>query len=850
MAQATIDTASQDPDFTRWMAEIARYEKDAKPWTERSKKIVKRYKDDRRGPADEKRTKYNILWSNLQVLMPAVYARNPVPEVERRFKDEDPVGREASEVLERCLDYCIKTQSFKGIMRAAVLDRFLPGRGVVFVRYVPHIVQAGQASTTLTDDVDPAPEHKLAGTPPATQAAPDEEVEDEECLLDYVHWKDFGHTVARTWEEVRGVWRISYLTRAECVQRFGETIGRAIPLAATDGKDKADTTVEGTLRKAMIYEIWDKTARTVTWLCKEYPNGCLDKKDDPLGLSGFFPCPRPLYATLDNESMIPTPDYVLYQDQADEIDILTARIASVARAIKVAGVYDASAQGVQRLLDEGVENKLIPVDSWAAFAEKGGLQGSIQFLPLKEIAEALLQLYETRDKVKQDLYEITGMSDIIRGANDPNETATATRIKGQFASIRLKDRQDEVAEFARDALRLMGEVMATHFGIETLARISGVDLPTEQQKQALQASLQPQAMPGQLPAPAPQPSADQLLMLQKPTWEQVSQLLQNDASRNFRIDIETDSTIGEDEQQQKEERLAMLKAVADFLREAIPAIQQNPQMGPLLGQMLMFTLRSFKAGRTLENVFEATMKQLEQASKQPAKPSAEETKAQAATQQVQAKAQADMQVNRDRIAAEAQQSAQELAQQKDLELYKAKLEQETAYREQDAQGQQAAEQLALEQRRDEARMAMEERLELRKQDVEVAARNADAQRQHELELAKLADAAQQREADRYKTDQDNATKITVAEISAKASLDAAATSAAASADQGEKQDAEPAAPQVDVESVVKTLFAELSESLTTEMAKPKLIERDAQGRAVSVNGRAIQRDTNNRITGF
>jgi hypothetical protein len=765
MAQATTNTPAH-PEFTRWMAEIQRYESSAKRWETRSTKIVKRYKDDRKGPADEARTKYNILWSNLQVLMPAVYAKNPVPEVERRFKDEDPVGREASEVLERCLDYCIKTQSFKDIMRAAVLDRFLPGRGVVWVRYVPHFAQAEQEQDTgaLTDDADPAPQDKLSGAP-----EPLEEIEHEECLADYVHWKDFGHTVARTWSEVRAVWRIVYLTRAECVQRFGEVIGKKIPLAATDGKDKGDATADS-LKKAMIYEIWDKISKTAIWLCKEYPDGLLDEKSDPLRLSGFFPCARPLYGTLDNESMIPTPDFVLYQDQADELDTLTARIASIVKAVKVAGVYDASAQGVQRLLSEGIENQLIPVDSWAAFAEKGGIAGAIQMLPIQEVAAVLVQLYDSRDRVKQDLYEITGLSDIIRGANDPSETATATRTKSAFASIRLRDMQDEVSRFVRDTLRIMGEVMAEHFGIETLAKISGVDLPTEQQKQQVQASLQPPApqmpmmgMPAQPPAPpapAPQPTPEQIELLQKPTWEQVGQLLQDDAARNFRIDIETDSTIGEDEQLQKAERMEMLKAVATFLQQAIPAIQQNPQMGPLLGQMLMFTLRSFKAGRTLENVFEATMKQLEDAAKQPAKPDPEKVKADAVAQQVQAKAQADIQVNRDRIQAETAQSERELALQKELEEFKARLEQQTAYAAQDAQQRQVAQETALEAHRDQMRMAMEERLAQQ----EAAAQERQAQMNATLQLILQAMKGQ--------------VALEVAELGAETTLDAAQISAA------------------------------------------------------------------------
>lgn len=715
MAQQLASATPANPEFTRWMAEIARYESDAKKWVTRSQKIVKRYKDDRRGPADESRTKYNILWSNLQVLMPAVYAKNPVPEVERSFKDEDPIGREAAEVLERCLEFCIKSQSFKDIMRSAVLDRFLPGRGVVWVRYVPHITQADpdpEQPGELTDDAQPAPQEKLSADP---AAAPEETIDYEECLADYVHWRDFGHTIARTWQEVTGVWRIVYLTRKECIARFGERIGKLIPLSASDTKNKSsgasDSVLDADLKKAVIYEIWDKTTSTAFWLCKEYPQGLLDKKDDPLHLSGFFPCPRPLFATLDNDSTIPTPDFVLYQDQADELDVLTARITLITKAIKVAGVYNAAAQGVQRLLSEGVENELVPVDAWAAFAEKGGLKGAMELLPVQEIAQTLLALYEARDRVKQDLYEITGLSDIIRGANDPTETATATRAKSAFASIRLRDMQDEVSRFARDTLRIMGEVIAEHFGVETMARISGLKLPTEAEKQQLQASLQPPApapmmgmsMPGMPAAPAPpqppaQPSPEQLITLQKPTWEQVAQLLQDDCARNFRIDIETDSTIGEDEEKQKAERLEMLKAVAAFLEQAIPAIQANPQMGPLLGQMLMFTLRSFKAGRTLENVFEATMKKLEESAGQPPK-DPNKAKADAELGKVQAQGQTAIQVNDAKIAAE-----ERLAERK------AQLDQQTAIAEQQAQASQAAQEIALEQHREQMRMQMEERM--------------------------------------------------------------------------------------------------------------------------------------------
>ena len=66
---------------------IKSYENNAKKWTAQSNAIQRRYK----GQTDEQRRietfRYNILWSNVQTLQPALYAKNPTPNVSRRFDD-------------------------------------------------------------------------------------------------------------------------------------------------------------------------------------------------------------------------------------------------------------------------------------------------------------------------------------------------------------------------------------------------------------------------------------------------------------------------------------------------------------------------------------------------------------------------------------------------------------------------------------------------------------------------------------------------------------------------------------------------------------------------------------------
>lgn len=635
------DEMSARSIVAKWVENIRLYENEYKAWEKKAQNVVKRYTDTRNAK-NESRRRFNILWSNVQTLLPALYYSQPKPNIERRFKDKDPVGLEASEILERSTTYFVNESNFNAVARQVVLDRLLSGRGTMWIRYVPHFKD--QLAPEITDDEEQGEEDV-------------KEIEYEEVKADYVHWKDFGHILARTWEEVPAVWRKVYMDRDELKSRkFRDW--KTVPLDYNPQEDKDTKEQEG--NKATVYEIWDKTKKQVIWVHKSVPTP-LDILDDPLRIKGFFPCPRPLYATISTDSLIPTPDYLEYQDQARELDELTARIASITKAIKVAGVYDASAQGLQNLLSEGLENKLIPVQSWAVHAEKGGLKGAIEFMPVQDIVQAAVSLYEARDKVKSDLNEITGIADIIRGNSDPSETASAQQIKGQYATLRLSDMQNAVSEHLKEAVQIMAEVIAGHFSVDTLKMISGAQLFTNVEKQQIQmqqqiamqhfqqaqsmqrAHGQAQQTPGHPaqgvpPPPAPQPPQlpdDMQEKMNAPSWEDVMALLQNKAALCFKIDIETDSTIKQDQEQDR-------KAAMEFIQTASQAMEQMAQIQnkaiiPLAGELLMFGVRKFKNARGLEAIFEETIKKLEDAPPAPAP-------ADPSLQVAQLKAQTDIQV--------------------------------------------------------------------------------------------------------------------------------------------------------------------------------------------------------------
>ena len=92
----------------KWLNVISQYDNEFKKWEARTTKIVKRYRDDNRNQNTNETAKFNILWSNVQTLIPSVYARLPKADVARRFGDNDPVARVASQLIERALDFEIE----------------------------------------------------------------------------------------------------------------------------------------------------------------------------------------------------------------------------------------------------------------------------------------------------------------------------------------------------------------------------------------------------------------------------------------------------------------------------------------------------------------------------------------------------------------------------------------------------------------------------------------------------------------------------------------------------------------------------------------------------------------------
>jgi len=634
-----------DHTYQDWYNCIAQYERTFKEWEGRADKIVKRYRDDQRS-RNNPNSRFNILWSNVQTITPAVFARLPRPDVSRRFRDNDPIGRVASMMLERALEYEIEHYGdYASAMKQTVQDRLLGGRGTAWVRYEPHIVgeMGGEVEDMPDDGLQVTEDIDEAETEGGIHRENQERIEYECAPVDYVHWRDFGLTVARTWEEVTAVWRKVYMGRPALVERFGEELGGKIPL---DTKPETSKTFNEKMgegaSEAVVYEIWDKTTGQVIWLNKSMGK-ILDTRDDPLKLENFWPCPKPMFSTLTTDSLIPVPDFVLYQDQARQLDTLADRIDGFIQALKVRGVYDAAEPSLARLFSEGENNALLPVKNYGAFSEKGGMAGAINLVDIKPIAEGLQMAYQAMEQVKGQIYEIMGIADIQRGQTDPNETLGAQIIKSNNASGRLKTMQHDVVNFATALLQIKAQIICQHFTDDTIVKISG----------AMQLSPQDQAL-------IPQALA----------------LLKNEPAKNFRIEVTSDSMIYQDEQQEKQDRVEFLSAVSSFMQTALPAATQAPELTPLLMEMLKFGVTAFKAGKGMEGLIDETADKFRQQAKamegQPKPPSLEMQKLQMQQQMEQAKMQAQSQAKQAEMQAQMQMEQQKMQMQ--MELEKAKQE--------------------------------------------------------------------------------------------------------------------------------------------------------------------------------
>jgi hypothetical protein len=322
---------------------------------------------------------------------------------------------------------------------------------------------------------------------------------------------------------------------------------------------------------------------------------------DPLGLKEFYPIGEPVQPIVVTGNLDPIVPFKQYRKLADELDRITARINALVDGLRNRGVTMGSTQDIARLA-EAEDNEIITASDIEALAQMGGLEKAIAWWPIDRAMQVIAQLYEAREQTKQSIYEITGISDIIRGASNMGETATAQQIKTQWGSLRIRKLQGLIQRYVRDLFCLTSELIATKFSVEAIQQSSGMQID-----------------------------------------EQVMMLLR-DPTSHYRIDVETDSTLRSDLVFNQQQMAQFLQGTAQYFQIVAPALAQAPNAIEPAIQMYASFARQFNLGRqaedALENLILAAQQAAQQAGEEQPDPAIEEVKRRAADDQ--AKAQIDM----------------------------------------------------------------------------------------------------------------------------------------------------------------------------------------------------------------
>ena len=548
-----------------WQREIDQASEFEKDWRDRGIRVVERYRDERdTGVVGPLTHRFNILWANTETLKGALFARMAQPDVRRRFNDGDASARQVAIALERALLYGLDVYDSELPIRAALEDYLLPGRGVVWVVYEPIIVKEKTKIEIKGEDVQILEEEEI------------ERLGDQRCRFEYVHWQDYRESPSRRPEDAMWRARRHLFTREELVGR-GFDHAEEVPLNwMPEREDISD--IDELYNRAEVWEIWDKVKRRRLFIATGYKDVLADD-DDPYTLENFYPCPTPMIAVRTNNTSIPVPEFTLYQDQADELDRITTRITFLIEGLKRRGVYDSSIPELAHLAN-ATDNEFVPSDNFSNLAQKGGLGGAFQTEDISAITQVLAGLYNQRNQVLQTMYEITGISDIIRGGGTKaSESATAQQLKAQYGSMRLRLRQEDISKYIRDLFRIKAELIAENYEPEVLERMTGISITDE-----------------------------------------MVEIMRNDKLRSYQIDVETDSTVFADEEQIKRTRIEFANVMGGYLVQAIEATRAAPELTPIAFQILKFVSGAWKVGRQFEDVIDETeaavMQQLQAAQQQ------------------------------------------------------------------------------------------------------------------------------------------------------------------------------------------------------------------------------------------
>ena len=612
----------------RWMERIRASEKREKDWMDDAKAAEKAYTNDASKDSKGEGALYdfNILHSNVETIVPAIYNSTPVPDVRSRNiiakpdlpppppqqpgQQPDPrimqayqqaqeqaqqaeaqtkAARDFGTMIERAITVQIDDNKLDTEVESCAQDAFLAGRGIVRLRFYADFddgekeLPAVVAEKLTEDEPRPAPAQDayVAGGP-----------SNERICFEAVSWRDYRRGPAKRWDE-RPWEAFRHSMSKESIDdvKDADLYKAQAAEEPEEDKDGGDFTV---------WEIWDRKERQVEFV-RECDGAILKQQPDPLELTNFFPSAKPVQPISLTGKLTPVCPFSIYRKLADELDLCTRRINAIMRGLKVRGAVVGQAEDILKLATAG-DNELVALENLEGLAQTGGIEKAILWWPIEQAITVLKELYVQREQTKQAIYELTGISDIVRGASNAQETATAQQIKTQWGSLRIQKMQRLIQRLVRDLFMMSAEIITTKFSPQTLQAMTGIQITPELQ-----------------------------------------QLMSQKVLAFYRVDVESDSTVKADTTRIRSEMGEFMQGTANYFKVMAPLVQSSQEAAGPVARIYSAFAQNYNIGKQAEDALDELIKGAEDAAKQPPKPNPEQEAIQAKAQADQAKAQSDMQ---------------------------------------------------------------------------------------------------------------------------------------------------------------------------------------------------------------
>lgn len=515
---------------------------------------------------------YPAYWTCSKIIEPSYYSMTPNPMIEVDFGWEDIVAETASIMAERVGNHFLRNSDFDTSMSAGVQDFIHADKATIQV--IPNIkedggraplsqnedgsysneageVHTGKVMTDGTNYFSPAPSCTGIDSAPV-------------CFDEVLHTPE-----AKTWREVREVAFYFCLSEDEAKKKFPDVPEASYKMGLPEDERENDKQNEPVGRYLDGWECWDRCGKSgdpvVYFVSESFPTGFLKPPaPDPYGLPGVFPCTPFIIGSKPSKSLYPTPVYIQILPSLKQLHTCYAKVFNLIPAIRRRLIVDGASEDLINALNDLSDNEFVASGELNDIVAKGGLDKMVYSVPVAEFVAAIGELNEAMDTFKANTYEWFGAPDIVRGVSDPIETLGTNEMKRDAASDRFRYAKKQVAQMARDALRMGIDMCINLYDDQKIASICGYQFMSPAQQQAF-----PQAL----------------------------QVLRDQEQRLVRVDIETDSIAFIDQRMRQQQRSVVTQTILSGMQQVNQMAQVDIGTAILALKILLATLDGMEGGK-------------------------------------------------------------------------------------------------------------------------------------------------------------------------------------------------------------------------------------------------------------